>query len=239
MTTPTDTTITSTVSHDLAWLKGHLILLAIVGVLIIGGVYGVETMLANRSHEQFLQQQTILKQFTEQNAQVQQQMKTSIDAFAAQNAALQAQMVTLTTAIVARDGQLMKDRQTVKTLPPAELSAKWGTVAVEPAPAIDPSGNFLVPLPLAQKSVDALIQVPVLTEDKKDLQTQLASETTIATNNDGKYKDEQKAHQSDNEACKQTVATKDAEIKDIKAQGRKREMIIMIVSAIFGFAARR
>ena len=34
MTTPNDTTITSKVTADLAWLKGHLILLAIVGVLI-------------------------------------------------------------------------------------------------------------------------------------------------------------------------------------------------------------
>ena len=239
MTTPNDTTITSKVTADLAWLKGHLILLAIVGVLILGGVYGVETLLANRAHEQFVQQQAMLQTLIQQNQITQQQTKAQIESLTQQNAATQQQFALLAASIAARDAQLFKDRAQVKTLPPVQLSAKWGEVANEPAPVVDTAGNFITPLPLAQKSVDALITLPVITKDNADLKAQVEKETTIAANNDSKYQAEIKSHDSDNTTCKATVETQKAEIKDLKAGARKREIIIAIVAAAFGFVLHR
>lgn len=239
MTTPTDSTITAKITADLAWLKGHLILLAIVGVLILGGVYGVETLLANRSHEQFLQQETLLQQMVKQNDQTQQQLKDEIASRNQANVVLMQQFTTLANTIAARDAQLFKDREQIKTLPPVQLSAKWGEAANEPAPTLDANGNFIAPLPLAQKSVDALITLPVLTKDNNDLKTQVVNQTTIATNNNQKFLDEVKAHESDNGTCKATVETQKSQIKDLKASARKREIIIAIIAAAFGYAAHR
>jgi DNA anti-recombination protein RmuC len=239
MATPSDTSISTKVTTDIAWMKHHIILLAVVGVLILGAVYGVETLLANRAHEQFLQQQTILQTMVQQNKQTQEQAQAQITSLTQQNAAIAQQFATLAASIAARDAQLLKDRQQIKTLPPAQLATKWGEAAQEPAPPIDSVGNFLAPLPLAQKSVDALITLPVLTKDNVDLKSQLDKETTIATNNDQKFQAEVKAHESDNNTCKQTVDTKNAQIKDLKASARKRAIIIAIVSAAFGYVLHK
>ena len=239
MTTPNDTSITTKVTADIAWMKHHIILLAVVGVLILGGVYGVETLLANRAHEQFLQQQTILQTMVQQNKQTQEQAQAQISSLTQQNAVMAQQFATLAASIAARDAQLFKDRQQVKTLPPAQLATKLGEAAQEPAPSIDSTGNFLAPLPLAQKSVDALITLPVLINDNADLKSQLDKETTIAANNDQKFQAEVKAHESDNNTCKQTVDTKNAQIRDLKASARKRAIIIAIVSAAFGYVLHK
>lgn len=235
----TDTQITSTVSKDLDWARHHLFLLVAIVVLVIGSIYGIESILSSHAHESFLQQQAILQQFQEQNKLIQTQTKAEIETLTQQNVILQQQLTTLTVAIASRDAQLVKDREQIKTLPPPQLAIKWGTAANEPAPVLDSNNNFVVPFPLGVKSVDALITVPILEKDKTDLQTQLTVETTVANNNDVKFQDEKKAHGSDQEACKQTIVTKDAEIKDIKAKNRKRNIIIAIVGAAFGFALRR
>lgn len=235
---PNDTQIASTVTQDLAWARHHLFLLVAVGLLVLGGVYGVESILAKRAHEQFLQEQAILQTMVKQNEATQAQTKAQIDGLTQQNVALQQRFDAYTSAIASRDALLLRDREQIKTLPPPQLATKWGESANEPAPAITTNGEFLVPFPLAQKSTDALVTLPVLSKDNADLKSQLTQETQIATNNDQKFKDETKAHESDKGVCKQTVELKDSQIKDLKAAGRKREIIIAVVAALFGFVAR-
>jgi hypothetical protein len=233
-----DAQISTTVTKDLDWARHHLFLLVAVVILAIGSIYAIESLLANRTHENFLQTQAILQQFQEQNKVVQAQTQAEIATLTQQNTILQQQVGTLAAAISTRDAQLSKDKEQIKTLPPPQLAAKWGSSANESAPTLDSSGNFIAPLPLAQKSVDALITVPVLQQDKKDLQSQLAAETTVATNNDTKFQDEKKAHQSDQQVCTQAIAAKDAEIKDIKAQNRKRNIILTVLGIALGFGLR-
>jgi hypothetical protein len=223
------------IKADIAWAQHHLFLLAAVAVLTFAGIYGVLSLIARHDHDAALQQEAILKTFTQQNQLVQAQTKAQIDTLTQQNVALEQQVSSIATAIVARDRQLAQQQQTIKALPPPQLAAKWGEVASEPAPSIDTQGNFLAPIALVQKSVDALLSLPVLQADINDLKIQLTEETTIAYNNDVKYQDEKKAHTSDNELGKQTVATKDAEIKDLKAAARKRNVIIAIIGGALGF----
>src|SRR6266480_517173 len=229
-----DGAITSTVTKDLDWARHHLFLLIAVVVLAVGSVYGVESLIARRAHDSFVQQQALLAQLQKNNEQTQAASKAEIDALTAQNAQLLQQFQAAMAAMAARDAQLFKDRQEIKTLPPSQLATKWGAAANEPAPVIS-GGNFEVPLPLAQKSVDALIQVPVLSKDNTDLKTSLTAETQIASNNEGKFEAEQKAHTSDSETCKQTIITKNAEIKDVKAQARKQSIIVAVVSLAVGW----
>jgi hypothetical protein len=235
----TDTQITDKVSQDLAWARHHLFLLVAVAVLVVGSIYGIESILARRAHDTHVEDMALLAQIQKSNEQTQATTKAQIDTLTQQNANLQTQLTQLSASIVARDAQLLKDRQDIKTLPPSQLATKWGAAANEAAPTIAANGDFDVPLPLAQKSVDALIQVPVLSKDNTDLKTSLTAETQIAANNQSKFEDEQKAHKSDNDTCKQTIVTKDAEIKDVKAQARKRNFLAVVLGIALGYGLHR
>lgn len=234
-----DTQITSKLSQDLNWARHHYLSLVGAAILVLISVYGIESILARRAHDSFEQAQAILLQMQKQNEQTQAASKAEIDALNQQNSVLQQQFATLSAAIASRDAQLFKDRQEVKSLPPSALATKWGAAANEPAPSIATNGDFDVPLPLAQKSYDALLQVPVLTKDNTDLKSEAANQTQLAANNERKFEDEQKAHTSDNATCKQTIATKDAEIKDVKAQARKRNIIVAIIGIALGYGLHR
>lgn len=235
----TDAQIQSTVTRDIDWARHHLFLLIAVVVLAVGSVYGIESVLARRAHDEWVAQKTLLDQIQTQNQQTQAATKAQIDALTQQNAQLAQQFEAAMAAMAARDTQLLKDRADIKTLPPTVLATKWGAAANQPAPVIQSNGDFDAPLPLAQASYDALLQVPVLTKDNQDLKSQVQTEILTAQNNEGKFEQEQKAHTSDNDTCKQTIATKDAEIKDVKAQARKRNIIATIIGIALGYGLHR
>ena len=235
----TDAQIQSAVTRDIDWARHHLFLLIAVVILTVGAVYGIESVLARRAHDDWVAQKTLLDQMQKQNEQTQAATKAQIDALTEQNAKLTQQFEAAMAAMAARDTQLLKDRTEIKTLPPTALATKWGAAANQPAPVIQSNGDFDAPLPLAQASYDALLQVPVLTKDNQDLKGQVQTETQIAQNNEGKFEQEQKAHTSDNDSCKQTIATKDAEIKDVKAQARKRNIIAVIIGIALGYGLHR
>lgn len=232
----TDTQIQSTVTRDIDWARHHLFLLAAVVILVMGSVYGIESLLARRAHDEWVAQKTLLDQMQKQNDQAQKQneqtqaaTKAEVDALTQQNALLLQQNSALAKVISDRDAQLIKDRADVKSLPPTTLATKWGAAANQPAPAIQTNGDFDVPLPLAQASYDALLQVPVLTKDNQDLKGQVQTETQIATNNESMFKNEQKAleseqkaHESDKNTCTQNVNTLNAQIQSERDDHRKK-----------------
>lgn len=246
----TDTQIQSTVTRDIDWARHHLFLLAAVVVLVMGSVYGIESLLARRAHDNWVAQKTLLDQMQKQNEQAQKQneqtqaaTKAQLDSLVQQNAQLTQQFAAVVSAMAARDAQLLKDRTDIKSLPPTTLATKWGAAANQPAPAIQTNGDFDVPLPLAQASYDALLQVPVLTKDNQDLKGQVQTETQIATNNEGMFKNEQKAleseqkaHESDKNTCAQNVNTLNAQITSIRADARKDNFIAAFIGTVIGYA---
>lgn len=234
-----DTQITGKITRDLDWARHHLFLLVAVAVLTVGSVYGVESMIASRSHDQRVQDLSLFTQMQKQNEQTQADNKAEIATLVQQNISLQQQITTLSTAITARDAQLSKDRQEIKSLPPSALATKWGAAANEPAPVIAASGDFVAPLPLAQKSFDALLTVPVLSKDNADLKASLTAETQTAANNQKKFEDEQKAHNSDNETCKQNVQVLKDTIKENKDKARKQNVVVAAFSVLVGILLHR
>lgn len=223
MTTPiaTDTQIQSTVTRELDWARHHWYTVVFAIVLALGMVYGVESYIAKRADQNWIAQKTILDQMQKQNEQTQTATKAQIDALTQQNAQLTQQFEAAMAAMAARDAQLLKDRADIKSLPPTTLATKWGAAANQPAPVVQSNGDFDVPLPLAQASYDALLQVPVLTKDNQDLKGEVQTETQIATNNEGKFEQEQKAHDSDKATCTQQVNTLNAEVTKVKDDARK------------------
>lgn len=232
---PQNTQVTGFVHKELDWFKHHLISLAIIVALSFGAIYGVESMMANARHEAWLQVQAISDAKDKANAQVQSDNEKKYEAVLQQNAVLQQQVVQILNVNAQLTANLEKQKVEIKTLPAPALAAKWGGAAEEPAPQIDAQGQFIVPLPLAQKSVIALVSVPVLQTENKNLADGLAKETTIANNNASSLDSEKKAHTSDNDTCKVDKDTLKAEIKDVKAQARKGKLKWFFIGLVTGF----
>jgi hypothetical protein len=237
-TTPTPETITQKVTADWTWLKTHIALLFIVGVLVIGSVYGVESLLARHDHQNSVDKQAYAQTLLQQNQQFQQQTQATINSLAQQNAALQAEVGSLATAISARDTQLKTQQAQVPSLTPDQLSVEWQK-DIKNAGNIKPStGGYLVDQQAAIASVQAIEAVPVLEQDVSDLQKANANLQVQFVNEVAIYNDEKKAHASDNASNTATIAAKDAEIKDIKAQARKSKLKWFGLGFLAGFFAR-
>jgi hypothetical protein len=101
---------------------------------------------------------------------------------------------------------------------------------------IDPQGNFLAPLPLAQKSLTALLAVPVLQADKKDLTAQVDAEKTALANSDKALGLERQAHASDNAACTADKKSLSAQIDKVKADARRSKFKWFLTGFVSGAA---
>jgi formate-dependent nitrite reductase cytochrome c552 subunit len=74
---------------------------------------------------------------------------------------------------------------------------------------------------LAQKSVIALELVPVLQQDKRDLQASLDKDAQVISNDGAALGKEQAAHFSDKAACTADKNTLKADLDQVKADARK------------------
>ena len=234
MSLPTD----STISKDLTWVKTHLLLLAIVVLLTFGGIFGVLQVIASHDHDRAVELQTIAQQIGQQNQLLQQQTKAQIDSLTQQNVALQQEIGTLATAIAARDSQLQKTQASVPNLSPDQLSTEWMT-RIKNAGQIKPAqSGYAVDQAAAVATVQALESVPVLEQDKYDLQQSNTALSQQLTNESSKFDLEVKAHVSDQTACQADLKAVNAQLKSVKAQARKRNIIIAVVSTAVGIVIK-
>lgn len=219
-----DTQITSKFTADLGWVKHHVILLALVVLLTFGAVYGVETIIARHDDKNAIVLQTIAQQMQQSNQVLQQQNKAQIDALTQQNLQLQQEVSSLATAIATRDTQLQKTQAQVPQLSPDQLSSEW-LARIKNAGNIKPIlGGYQVDQSAAVATLQQLESVPVLEEDKKDLEAEIANTAAQLNNETAKFDLEVKSHASDNAANKAALDAKDAEIKKVKADCRKSKL---------------
>jgi len=236
MNAPTDTVVSGTLSHDLAWLRHHLILLALVIILVFGSVYGIESVIAKHDHENALEKQAIAQTLAQQNQQFQAQTQTQINTLVQQNTALQQQVGALATAITTRDSQLRTQQAQVPQLTPDQLSVEWQK-DIKNAGNVKPSpGGYLVDQQAAVASVQAIEAVPVLQQDISDFQKQFEKLNVQLVNETAIYEDEKKAHASDNTANQAKIDAQVAKIKDITAQCRKSKLKWFFAGFFIGWA---
>ncbi len=242
MTAPNDTVVSGTLNHDLAWLRHHLILLALVGVLTFSGIYGIESLISRHDHEAALRMEALAQTLVQQNQLLQQQTKVQIDALTQQNVALQQEVGSLATAIVTRDAQLIQNQNKVPNLSPDQLSAEWQK-DIRNAGSIKPTlpSGYLVDQTAAVATVQALESVPVLQQDIADLEKSNSNLQSELNNDAAVLTLEKKSHFSDNQTNTALLTAKDAEIKDVKAQARKSKLkwfgIGFLLGLIGGHAA--
>lgn len=206
-----------------AWRFGasHLVLILCLAVALIGAVYLWDSKASDRADAKAALANALSAQKDKDNAVLQKVNADQQAQFARQNAALQSEVSSLASAVAKRDATFQIQAAAVPTLAPPALAIEWGKAASEPAPAVDTSGNALVPLPLAQKSVIALGLVPVLQQDKKDLQASLDKDAQVISNDGAALGKEQAAHFSDSVACTADKNTLKADLEQAKADARK------------------
>jgi hypothetical protein len=226
MNTPADTSITSKVTSDLNWVKHHLILIVIVGLLVYGGVFGVESVVAKHDALKDAQWKAVV-------AADQQRLATDEANWQQQFAALSAQNTQLLKAMEARDAaaaiQQKKDASLSATEAAQRLSEQ---TKAAPGEVTAQGNNLLVDLPISRGIVTSLDQLPAVQADLADTKTQLANETTIAGNAQKDVADLKQKSIDQDKACQ-------AQIADVKSQARKSKTKIATIALGVGIVVAR
>jgi hypothetical protein len=198
----------ASLSDDLSWLKTHLILLAVVAVLTFSGIYGVESLIAKHDAKTASIYQT-------QNEQFQKQVVVEIAALQQQNQALLQQVATrqqVEVKIPTNSGSL--------TAPQAADTISKYTLN---HPVVPTATGVTVDLATAQAIASDLQMLPLVRQDKADLQVAFTNEVKI-------YNDEVAAHKKDNDANAE-------QIKSLKADARKGKLKWFGIGYVAGFVS--
>lgn len=205
-------------------------------LVILSGVwlfYGYTKRQAAVADARYNAAQTIAATLDKQNKAIQVEIEHKLDDLMTQNQKLQSQVTVLSGSIDKRDTVLVQKTAQVPKMSPTELSHLWGSLTNEPPPLADLSGAFQVPAPVAQKSVDALLAVPVLESDKEDLIAQIGDYKQVIANLQDANGLEKQAHSSDNAACTADKLVLTTEITKVKKDARRGK----IRSFFYGYAA--
>ena len=214
-------------SEDVNWLKTHIVLLAIVVALAFGGVYGVESLISNHDAKQAAQYQALAQQQAVQNAEFQKQTANQLLVLAQQNAQLEQQFSQIVTVLAQREATEKKLPQVNQNLSAAEAAKTLGGTVQ--------GDNVVLDLPLARTLVTDVQLVPLLQQDKTDLEKQNGLLQTEVANGVQALNLEREAHASDNSANAATIKARDAEIVAIKAECRKSKLKWFGIGYVAGF----
>jgi septal ring factor EnvC (AmiA/AmiB activator) len=209
------------INKGIRYGASHLILLIVCFLLCVSGVYLYDSRRSDQADARATLAEVKAKITGDQNATFQAQTQQQIQALEQQNESLRGQIGTLAATIQARNSQLATREAEINNLAPEQLAAQWGTVAQEPAPAVDSQGHLLASLPLAQKSLAAMEAEKSLLADRQDLTSELQNQQKISDNNAAELAKEKSAHLSDQNACTADKAALQADIAKIKANARK------------------
>lgn len=215
----------------------HLVLIILLFAVSLGAFYEYDSRRADHANAAAKAATAVAQTMAVSNKQFQAQTAEQVQQLAVQNKNLQATISQLASSIVSQNVALAQKTQAVQSLPPTALATQWGSAAAEPAPSIDGNGNFVAPLPLAQKSYTALITVPVLQGEDKNLQQQVSTETQIASNNEKQFQSEEAAHQKDNVACSTEENSLNAQLKSAKLEAKKDKIKRFFEGLLIGGAA--
>jgi hypothetical protein len=201
----------------------HLVILAVVGCLVFGGIYGVESIIAKHDlatqnhYSQLLATQTALTQSIEAK------LATDEAGWAQQAAALTKQNNQLAQQVVSRDAQLSALITKIGTMQPpaivADLQPKLraGTATVQP-------NGVLLDVPAARDVDEQITEGTTAKSDLAATKTQLGNETVIATNAEKDAAETKTALTAEQTKNGDQVKACNAQITTLKAQSRKGKL---------------
>lgn len=220
-TTPTP--LPTTIVKDITWLKTHVLLLAIVGILVLASVYGIESLIARHDEANNAKAQAdkaailaITKQMQDQAAARDAELVQVINT---QTATIQALQVQMNKRDQATKQQVTKDA----TLDAKSAAARLATQTQAASGEITVVGDDVtLDLPITRRVVAGLDTLATAQADLLDTQKQLAAETAIASKTKEDL-DAQKAVVADKD---KVIAASDracqTQIDTIKSNDRKK-----------------
>ena len=233
---PTDTTIVTKLKADWTWFASHLILLAVVGLLVAGAVYGVDSIVARHDAARSTQFAQILATQAEQTKTLQQQLAADEAATAVRDAQYQATIAQLSKSIQVRDANAQKQQQTDTTLDAvsaaSRLAAQTGAQSGEISVAGD---NVTLDLPITRRVVAAFDELSVAQADLQDTRGQLTAQTGLTVDANTKLADADKVIASQTAQIADGVKSCNAQIKTLKAKQRKNLFKAFFAGVAVGF----
>lgn len=180
--TPTPATITSTLSKDYAWVVSHLLALALVGALVLGAVYLIESTVAKHDAARATESAQTLAVVAGEAKDLKAQLATDEDHWAQIEAQLLSTNSTLAKNITTRNQDSTKQTTVDASLSSIDAASHL-TASLTAAPnEIAASGNtVVVDLPMSRKIASDLDLLPVVQSNLSDTQSQLTNETQVAT----------------------------------------------------------
>lgn len=216
----------------------HLLIAALIAAVVLVSAWKYFAFAGNVAHDQRVLAEEKLKNDLD-TAKIQAQatatdkaaLQAQLNALQASNAALQRDLATLRA-------QLANQRQQDAAMPPDALSLRWSGLINLPG-QIQPSGTgFNVTLEAGHETVREIEEIPVLQAEKAKLEENSGlKDTTLA-----QAKKTLASTSVELDTCKATVvdaqAACKAQIKEIQAKNKKRNIVVAVLAAIFGFAVR-
>ena len=165
-----------------SWLKMHETLIIVFMCLVVGFFLAYKGLGIVSSYENHKAQQAIavVQAQSNQNAADLITVKQTLAQYQTALANATAANQTLAQAMTTRNTVVVKQESTDATLPPSALGQRWETLVNDTGVAPTSTG-FAVPEKVALETVQGLEQVPTLTQDVKDAQTETANDQVALT----------------------------------------------------------
>lgn len=232
-TTPITETIATKATADLAWLKTHIVLLAVVISLAVGSVYAIEDLIAKHDQATEARYSQILTQQTAQATALADQLKTDETSWTQLSSQLNAQNQVQQQQIAARDKQISLLISKISTLQPPEIVADLQPKLHAGNATVLPDGVKLDTD--AARDVDKQItQGVAAVADLANTKTELANETTLAMTANKNLSDASAAVAALQKQNTDQIQACAAQVKTIKAQARKSKIKWFFAGVITG-----
>ena len=221
------------------YIKHHIALLVIVALLIFGGVYGVESLIASHDVANAVKYEQILQEQQKQTAVLQAQLETRETEWQAQNQAALATIQKLSSGITQRTQQLDQTKQQNATLTTSQLSDKLThQTGANPGEITATADTINIDLPTAIHIADRFDEYQTLTLNYADVQTQLSQEKTIAANLQQDVTDTKGVVTAKDVELADQKKSYEAQISQVKADARKSKARWFGLGVIVGFIGR-
>lgn len=218
----------------------HLLIAALIAAVVLLAAWKYFAFAGNVAHDQKVLAEEKLKNDLD-TAKVQAaatatdkaSLQTQLNALQASNTAMRQELASLRT-------QLANQRQVNDSLAPDALSTRWSMLLGLPSTEITPSASGIVAsVPAAHQTVNALEEIPVLQSEKAKLEENSGiKDAAIAQAQKTLASAELELDTCKNHTVPDAQLACKAEVAEVKAKARKRNIVVAVLAVIFGFAVR-
>lgn len=228
----------STITKDLNWLHAHLILLGVVAILVVGAVYGIESLIARHDTQQEARDQQLLSVLTAQTTDLKNRMAQDEQQATARDLQYAAIIANLSGTIAKQTGQLQQQIKQNATLTAAETAraiadktkAQVGEVTAQ-------NDTVVMDLPISRQVNSSLDTLATTTLQLGEVQKQLEAQTGLTADAKSELNDAKKVITAQDTQAVTAAKVCVDQVNVAKATARKSKLKWFGVGYILGLAS--